>query len=514
MRPGPACFAGLGARVDSKPDRGTPARPAVTALLVALLLATSLDTLVVGDLADPVSLDPPRATDFVSASIVANVCDTLVRWKRDGSRPEAALATTWATADNRVWTFTLREGVRFHDGVAFDADAVVANFDELRRLGRFRGVAERVGPHIVTITLEAPNSALLATLSQAFLSLQSPLALRRRPATAIPIGTGAFSFAAGKAGELMLAANPDYWGGAPRLRQLVFRRFASETALVAALESGDVDVTSAVAQDRVQALRQTASVSLDSTTGLNIAFLSINNERAPFSDVRVRQAVARAVDRAALVQGALGGHGVVARNPLPPLLFGYNPHSKELVLDRPTARKLLAEAGFPHGFPTTLLAVGSPRPYLPAPLRLAEQIRQDLGSVGIDAKIRELPSWSEYVSRASAGDYDIALMGWQADTADPNDFLEALLSADSIGSTNRSRYRSPAMDGLLKRGRTARHAEERRQIYHEAQELFQRDMPWVPLYHVSVFTAFRRAVHGFVTSSTGILRYDKTWKTE
>jgi len=487
---------------------------AILDLAVALLLAAPADTLVVGNLADPVSLEPHRATDLVSAAIVYNVCETLVRWKHDGSRPEAALATTWATADNRTWTFTLREGVRFHDGTVFDADAVVANFEDLRRAGLFHGAAERLGPQIVALTLERPSGALLATLSQPFLSLQSPTALGRKASPVVPVGTGPFRFVAARPGVIELVANPGYWGGAPRLGRVLFRRFPSEEALASALLAGDVDVTSAVGQERVEELRKIPSLSLDSSTGLNIAFLSINNERAPFTDVRVRQALARAIDRPALVQGILGGHGVPARNPLPPLLWGYNPRSRDLVLDRPTARKLLADAGFPRGFATTLMAVASPRPYMPAPLRLAQQIQGDLAKVGIEARIREASSWTEYVGRGSEGDYDLAVLGWQADTADPNDFLSALLSAEAIGTTNRSRYRSPAMSALLKRGRMAAHSGERLQIYHEAQELFQKDMPWVPLYHISLFTAYRRAVRGLVTGTTGILRYDKTWKTE
>ena len=482
--------------------------------LLALLLATPSDTLVVGNLADPVSLEPHRATDFVSAAIVSNVCETLVRWKRDGSRPEAALATTWATVDNRAWTFTLREGVRFHDGAPLDADSVVANFEHLRREGSFHGVADRVGPYIVAITLERPNAALLATLSQPVFSLQSPTALRRKASPTLPVGTGPFRLTAAVPGAVELAANPGYWGGNPRLSRVVFRRYPSEEALAAALAAGEVDVTSALDQERVEELRQNHSLSLDSNTGLNIAFLSINNERAPFTDVRVRQALARSIDRHVLVQGILGGHGMPAKNPLPPLLWGYHARGKELVLDRQTARKLLAEAGFPKGFPTTLMAVSSPRPYMPAPLRLAERIRDDLAEVGVLARVREVPTWAEYVSRGSSGDYDLCVLGWQADTADPNDFLSALLSADFIGTTNRSRYRSPAMDALLKRGRMATHADERLQVYREAQELFQRDMPWVPLYHVSVFTAYRRAVRGLVAGNTGILRYDKAWKTE
>ena len=109
----------------------------------------------------------------------------------------------------------------------------------------------------------------------------------------------------------------------------------------------------------------------------------------------------------------------------------------------------------------------------------------------------------------------MAVYGWQADTTDPNDFLSALLASESIGTTNRSRYRSPSMDALLKRGRMGSDLpEERLAAYREAQELFQRDMPWVPLYHVSAFTACRRSVRGLTVASTGVLRYDKAWKAQ
>ncbi len=485
----------------------------MNALLALALLASPADTLVVGTLAEPVSLDPQRATALVSAAVIANVCETLVRFRPGGSHPEAALATTWATLDGREWTFTLREGVRFHDGSPLDADAVVANLESLRQVGSFHGEASRVGPHVVSIRLDKPNAALLATLSQPFYSLQSPASLALA-ARARPIGTGPFRFVAQRPGLVELAANRDYWGGAPRIGQLRFRTFPREDALVTALLAGEADVTAAVGHERLGRLRESPDLTLGSQTGLNVAFLSLNNERAPFSDRRVRQALARAVDRDALVGRILGRHAVPARNPLPPSLFAYGTLTKELMLDRTAARRLLADAGLPKGFDTTLLMVSSPRPYLPDPVRISAQIKDDLAEVGIRARILEAPAWADYVARGSHGDYDMMVLGWQADTTDPNDFLSALVASDSIGSTNRSRYRSPAMDALLKRGRRTADAHERLGIYREAQELFQRDMPWVPLYHVSVYTASRRSVRGLSIGPTGILRYDKAWKAE
>jgi ABC-type transport system substrate-binding protein len=479
----------------------------------ALLLASLLtaDTLVVGTLADPVSLDPHRATDLVSAAIVSNVCEPLVRFRSDGTRPEAALATTWATTDARRWTFTLRGHVRFHDGSPLDADAVVANLTDLRERGLFAGQAERVGPLVVALTLERPNAALLATLSQPFFSMQSPRELAA--GSTRPVGTGPFRHVPGGQSEVRLEAAASHWAGAARLRRIVFRRLPDEEALVRALLSGEVDATSAVAQGHVGRLHGRADVVVESQIGLNLAFLSINNERPPYGDARVRRALARAVDREGLVDDLLGGHGEPARNPLPPQLWGYTTRTRELFLDRPAARRLLAEAGFPSGFDTTLLVTGTPRPYLPAPRRLAERLRADLAEIGVRAVLKDTASWSDYVGRATRGEYDLAVLGWQADTSDPNDFLSALLASESIGATNRSRYRSEAMDALLKQGRRGSDPGERAGSYREAQALFQRDMPWAPLYHVSTFTAYRRVVQGLAVGATGIPRFDKAWKT-
>jgi peptide/nickel transport system substrate-binding protein len=483
----------------------------MTALLALALLAAPPDTLVVGTLADPLSLEPHRATDLVSAAIIGNVCETLVRYRSDGTRPEASLATTWANDNGRVWTFTLREGVRFHDGAPLDADAVVANLENLRRERGFPGRAQRVGPRVVSITLDRPNAALLATLSQPFFSLQSPRELRRGGAGR-PVGTGPFRLVSSAPGLVELIPNWTYWGGPPRLGGITFRRYRDEGALAAALLSGEVDVSSAVGYQRLPQLRVSPGIALDSKTGLNLAFLSLNNERRPLDDRRVRQAISRAIDRPALVSRFLGGHGLPARNPLPPSLWGYSARTKDLTLDRAGARRLLAEAGLAGGFDVTLLAVDAPRPYLPAPLALATQVRDNLAAVGIRATIKQVPTWAEYLETAGRGQYDMALMGWQADTMDPNDFLSTLLASESIGSTNRSRYRSEAMDALLKRGRRGSGPAERLAAYTEAQALFQRDMPWVPLYHVSIFLASRRSVRGLLVDSTGLLRYEKTWK--
>jgi ABC-type transport system substrate-binding protein len=479
-------------------------------LLAALVSAAAADTIVVGTLADPASLAPHRATDLVAAEIVANVCETLVRLRPGSLRPEGVLATAWATIDQRVWTLTLREGVRFHDGEPLDAAAVAQNLEHLRKERGFPGHAARVGPHVVEITLDRSNAALLSTLSQPFFGMQSPKRLVTRPEA--PVGTGPFRLVSVAPGSVELLAFDGHWAGAPRARRVVYQRFRDEGDLARALASGQADVSSALGPNRAAILRASEGVTLDAQPGLNLTFLAVNNERSPFSDPRVRRALSRAIDRVALVRETLAGHAEPAHAALPPLLLGPDTRARELVLDRDAARRLLADARVPDGFTATLTLSRAPRLYLLEPLKVAARLRDDLAAVGIGLKQRVVDGWAEQVAITTAGDYELALLGWRADTLDANDFLTSLLDSRSIGTTNRSRYASPAMDGLLKRARQDMPAGARRALYRQAQELVQNDMPFVPLYHSSTFTAYRRDVRGLVVSPTGLLRYDKAWK--
>lgn len=489
------------------------AAPLVLAALAALhpiAAAPPPDTIVVGTLSEPASLAPHRATDLVAAGIVANVCETLVRLRPGSLRPEGVLATAWATPDQRVWTLTLREGVAFHDGTPLDATAVASNLEHLRRELAFPGHAERIGPHVVQVTLDRPNAALLSTLSQPFFAIQSPRQLAASGER--PVGTGPFRLVVAAPGRIELEAVEGHWAGTPRIRRLSFRRQRDEAALTRALLSGEVDVTAALGPARADALRASPVVTLDTRAGLSLTFLAVNNERAPWSDARARQGLSRAIDRARLVRETLGGHGEAAHSALPPGLLGPDTRARELVLDRDAARRLLAGAHVLPGFEATLTVSRAPRPYLIDPLRTAQLLQGDLAQAGITLKLRELSTWAEQVAVTSRGDFELALLGWRADTLDPNDFLTALVDSGSIGTTNRSRYRSAAMDGLLKRARQDSAPQARLSLYRRAQELVQLDLPFVPLYHSAVLTAYRRELRGLVIGPTGILRFDKAWK--
>ena len=432
--------------------------PALIMTNMLLPLALAAQTLVVGMLTDPVSLDPHRATDLVSAAMVANVCEPLVRYRADGTRPQAALATTWASVDGRLWTFTLREGVRFHDGAPLDADAVVANLEALRRTRAFPGRARAAwGRSSCRVVLRPAQRRACWPRCR---SRSSPCRARASCASGStrPVGTGPFRLAAARPGEVVLDANAALLGGrsapaAGRVPPLPRRGARWRPRCWRARWTSPRRWAPA----RLDLLHDDGQVALDSQTGLNIAFLSVNNERPPFADRRVRQAVARAIDRAALVREVLGGHGEPARNPLPPSIWGYAvAHAR----DRPGPAGRAPPAGpgrlRRRASRRTLTVVDAPRPYLPAPRAWPRGSPPTSRRSASARACRAVDSWPEYLERATRGDYELAVLGWQADTTDPNDFLSVLLGCEAVGTTNRSRYRSPAMDALLKQGRRGR----------------------------------------------------------
>ena len=297
------------------------------------------------------------------------------RWCGSGPgslRPEGVLATTWASRDQRVWTLTLREGVRFHDGAAFDADAVVGNLEHLRRERGFPGTRRAHRP------ARRPDHAGPAQRGPPL----DPLPAVLRHAEPAPPG-GAGPRAPGRHGALpprrahgpgrveLDRRSTEHWAGAPRLRRLVFRRFPDEDALARALGSRR---GRRLLRDRSRAapatLRAEAGVTLDSQTGLNLIYLAVNNERAPLPG---RPRAARAVPRhrppRPRARGARRARGAGPRARCRPPCFGRDTRARELVLDRDAARRLLAAARVPEGFADHAhrLAGAASLPARPAP---------------------------------------------------------------------------------------------------------------------------------------------------
>ncbi|UWQ53608.1 ABC transporter substrate-binding protein [Leisingera caerulea] len=377
-----------------------------SALALAAGGAWAKDSVTIAMQLEPPHLDPTSAAAQAIDSVVySNIFEGLTRFMGDGS-VVPGLAESWEiSGDGTVYTFRLREGVTFHDGSAMDAEDVKFSLDRARaedstnaQKALFEGITavEAVDPQTVRITLEAPNGSLLFNLAWGDAVIVAPESVEDIKTN--PVGTGAFTFQEWVQGDrITLARNPDYWGEQPALSSATFKFISDPTAAFAAMMAEDID-----AFDNFPAPENLPQFEADprfqvlvgSTEGETI--LSTNNKQPPFDDIRVRQALAHAIDRQAIIDGAMFGYGTPIGTHFAPHHPAYKDLTGMSAYDPEQAKALLAEAGFTEGFETTL--------HLPPPSyarRGGEIIAAQLAAVGIKAEIInvEWAQWLETVFR-------------------------------------------------------------------------------------------------------------------
>jgi len=487
-------------------------RPRGTVTVLTLLFSILLtacgarpipdSVLVVGQVAEPKSLDPHAVTALNDFRILVNLYEGLVRF-RDGSlEVEPALAESWrVSADGRTYTFHLRPGVRFHDGTAFDAEAVRFNFERMLDADHpfhdtgpfplasfFFGAVERVevvDARTMRLHLKEPFAPLLANLAYGTGLMVSPAAVSAHGVAfgRHPAGTGPFRFVEWRSRErVVLARNPDYWGTPARAEHVVFRPVTDPVTRTTELLGGGLDIALELPPDTVAVLRDQPEARVAEAVGPHLWFLILNIREGPFADLRMRQAANLAVDKEGLVRHVLQDTAVVARGPVPvAFAWAYDPDLAGYPHDPGRARDLVREAGYPDGVEVELLVPQGGSGMLD-PLRMAEAIQADLAEVGIRARI-ETFEWNAYLARVNqglAGLGDMAAMAWM--TNDPDTLPYLALRSDAWpdhGGFNSGYYADPSVDRLIEAARRTTDRDQRAALYREMQQRVLADAPWL-----------------------------------
>lgn len=355
---------------------------------------------------EPPNLDPTSgAAAAIDEVVYANVLEGLVRLATDGSvRPW--LATGWQVSpDGRTYVFALRPGIRFQDGRPFTAADVVFSLDRARAPGSsnaqaqaFRNIAgvTALDPLRVRITLRAADAGFLTLLSYGDAVIVSP----RSAATlaTAPVGTGPFRFAGWRRGDsLTLVRNPAYWGTPAHVPRVTYRFIADPTAAFAAMKSGDVTIfPDFPAPETLSQLRADPRLRIVTAPSQGEVILGMNERSGPLADLRVRRAIAHAIDRRAIIDGAMFGYGTPIGSHFPPQSPDYVDLTGRYPFERAAARRLLAEAGYPHGFSLSLK--------LPPPSyarRSGELIAAQLRAVGIRVAVESV-EWAQWLDQVFA----------------------------------------------------------------------------------------------------------------
>jgi peptide/nickel transport system substrate-binding protein len=455
---------------------------------------------------EPAAIDPQGAPSSGLSLVLPYLFDTLVVRDSD-NRLLPLLAEKWeVAADGKTITMTLRSGVTFHDGSPLTADAVRLTFERFKEKGAkspiYGGIQqiggiEAVDELTVRFTFEQPAANFWSTISMPYAAILSPASIQQAATNdkARLIGTGPFTLGEWQAGQsITLLRNAAYaWGpemfenrGAPHLEKTVFKVIPDAATQLAALQAGEVDVIFVNNPDHLSKLRQDPNIQLQEAVLNSLIYLGFNTQKAPFDDPQVRRALAHAVNKAEILELALGGVGIQAFAPLPPTLPGFAPAlaQHELGYDPAKAQALLSEAGFTRGSDGAWTKGGQP---LKAVLltsnrapndAIAALLQSQLKAIGVPAEIQQLDS-KAVMEATAAGKFDLLL--WRYDWNDP-DALNIYLGSDRIGSTNRVAYSNEAVDDLLTLGAHEMDEAKRQQIYVEAQKLILADAPWQPLY--------------------------------
>ncbi len=444
------------------------------------------------------SLDPHNYRSGIDWIADGQLFDTLI-YRDIQMTLQPNLAESWENVRPTVWRLRLRRDVTFHDGTAFNAEAVKINFERLidpdnpARAGFYLAALESVevvDDYTVDLTTKVPTPAFLNYLAQVSVSIISPAALEQYgdDVALHPVGTGPFIFEEWIPGtQLVLAKNEDYFLGPPKLDKVIFKPIPEDASRVMALLSGDVDVVQFPPIEYMDLLSTDPAYTVLSEEGMRVVGIWFNVERYPFTDVRVRQALNYAVNKSLIVEQLLGGVATQATGVLPPGVWGmlsYDPYP----YDPDKARDLLAQAGWTDtdgdgivdkdGEPFQV-ALTSPIGKYYKDTEIATVIQAQLREIGVDVRV-EIWEWAAYLSHLKAHEHDFQIQGWGASP----DADEPLRSNFYSGKPwNVMGYSSEDVDELLDKGLQTMDPDERITYYQEAQRIIIDDAVWIVLYN-------------------------------
>lgn len=468
---------------------------------------------------DANTLDPQFVTDVPTSRVVMWIHQTLVYPDLQG-KMQPVLAESWSVSEDKLhWTFKLRQGVKFQDGTPFTAEAVKYTFERIKdpAIGSPRKSTAKVvkevnviDDHTVEFVTSKPFAPFLAQLSAYNLAILNPAMAEKwgKKYGEHPSGTGPFKLESWTPGEKMVfTRNENYWGTKPLLDKIEVRIVPEDSARVMMLLSGDADVIASVPPIMLKRLQETKGVKVIKKTGFRTIYIGLNNKVKPFDNITVRKAVSHAIDPAAIVKGVLGGVGTLGGGFESPVIPGAHKKMALYKYDPALARKLLAEAGYPHGFEVDFY---TPTGRYLMDRQVAEAVQAQLKEVGIKARI-QTPDWGTLRSLLDKYDYvPMFLMGKGSPTGDLD--LTLTLTTQCGGKMNHFSYCNPEVDKLIALQRGTVDIQERYKILDKAQEIFYAEVPAVVLYYQDQIFGQRANVHDVEVNPNEFINFFKAWK--
>ena len=466
---------------------------------LALSLATAQTTFTYAAQADAVGLSPVLTNDQVSSVANRHIYENLVRSDPDSGELVPLLAERWETPDENTWIFHLREGVTFHDGTPFNAEAVRATFERIRdpetaspRASIMAPVdqIEVVDELTLRITTNEPYGAFLAALSHTNAAIESPAAVEEYgDLMRNPVGTGPYRFENWVSGDrISLVANDEYWGTPAQIDRFEIVVIPDANTQIALLETGEVDLVDSLPPELLARVQQNPSMVVATEQGTPVRFLSFNFNEPLWQDERAREAIASAIN-AEVIVNLLGEVAYGSCSIVGPEVFGYVEGAEESCT--PYNPEHAAELWSQVDARPVTLWVPNTENYP----RAAQIIQGQLSQAGIDVSLNTV-EWGAYLSATANYEQDLFLLGWSNVTGDGSELFYPNLHSDNIGSSNRSAHSNPEAAALIDQSRETTDQDERERLIDEANRLMIADHAWVTLFHEVVLVAHSDRVQG------------------
>jgi len=501
---------------------------------------------------DSVGLDLAVVTDGDSTRVAGQILEGLYAFAPGTTNPEPALAEECTpNADATEWICTLRQGVKFHDGTDFNADAVVFNFERWRfttnpnhfaeqvfeyyeaMWGGFDDASiitavEKVDDSTVKFTLSQPMAPFLANLSMDFFAISSPAAIEANganygtPAVGA-VGTGPFKFVEWVEGDhITAAANDDYWGGRPTIDEVIWRVIPDASARFLALQAGDIHGMEQATPEDLAVAESDPEMQVLFRPPLNTVYLAFNYRIKELQDPLVRQAIAHAINKEALVEAFWGASGQVAKTLVPSSLWGYNDAIQDYEYDPEKAKELLTQAGYPDGLSEMTIAedivdadgnvlfkagdkmplrfnyIPADRFYISGPKAVAEAMAADLAKVGITTELFTPGDWATYLGERRDGKLvGLYMLGWGGDNGDPDNFTGYFFSSGTEPINREGWYQNTELAELLQEAVTLPSQAEREPLYQQADQILHDDVARIWLVHQATPIILSARVTGY-----------------
>ncbi|MHB8062231.1 MAG: ABC transporter substrate-binding protein [Ruminiclostridium sp.] len=481
------------------------------------------DTIIYAQSADPRGLDPALVDDGLSANVMVNVYEGLLKYNKDSTKVEPSLAESWdISSDGLTYTFYLKKGVKFQDGTDFNAAAVKFNID--RQLppkvtedmpyssfvfGSVKDV-EVVDDYTVKINMKSASTPFLTNLAMCLgAPIVSPKALQDNSnnVNEHPVGTGPYTFVSWtKSQNVVLKRNDNYWGDKAVTQNIIFKFISDNSARVVALNNGEADIIEGIDATVVKQIED-AGNKISDAQGMNINYMAYNTTKAPFDKVEVRTAISQAINVPELVKSLYQGYAEPATSVLPTFMQGYDTSIKQVAFDQAAAKAALTAAGITS---LHIITYTNARPYNTANGQaLAEAVQGYLKNAGVTATIDAF-DWTTYKQKVVAGDYDICFYGWTGDNGDPDNFMS--LMSDKDPAMNVARFDNADYKALISKGLTTSAGDARNKVYTDLEKMAATEAVWLPISHAKTLVGYRSNVKDFNYHMTGVVFLSRATK--